>query len=131
MNRTHNSNDEDSAREISCHVDGGAGRKQGQQITIDVLEKYRPLFKHLNGKQIARLNLTDDRIVTYIGTHPELNRHQVGIVASKYMKLNPNWSQPKYLNIMNNLLCGVPMTYIRKISDHTFLQLAHQKTASE
>ncbi|XP_073946706.1 uncharacterized protein [Choristoneura fumiferana] len=102
-----------------------AGNK-ANTITIDVLEKYRPLFKHLNGKQIARLNLTDDRIVTYIGTHPELNRHQVGIVASKYMKLNPNWSQPKYLNIMNNLLCGVPMTYIRKISDHTFLQLAHQ-----
>ncbi|XP_045542534.1 uncharacterized protein LOC106712274 [Papilio machaon] len=100
--------------------------KPNEEITIQTLELYRPLFKYLNGKEIAKLNLTDNRILTYIGTHAELNRHQVGVVASKYIKLNRRWSEPKYLNLMNNLLCGVPMTYMRRIPENTYLQLTHQ-----
>ncbi|KPJ13762.1 hypothetical protein RR48_10946 [Papilio machaon] len=100
--------------------------KPNEEITIQTLELYRPLFKYLNGKEIAKLNLTDNRILTYIGTHAELNRHQVGVVASKYIKVNRRWSEPKYLNLMNNLLCGVPMTYMRRIPENTYLQLTHQ-----
>lgn len=47
-------------------------------VSYETLEMYRPLFKYVNGREIARLNLSDDRILNYIGTHPELNRHQVG-----------------------------------------------------
>ncbi|XP_031769959.2 uncharacterized protein LOC113523026 [Galleria mellonella] len=102
-----------------------AGNKPSS-ISYQTLEMYRPLFKYLNGREIARLNLSDDRILMYIGTHADLNRHQVGVVASKYIQLNKNWMQPKYLNMMNNLLCGVPMTFMRKIPENTYLQLAHQ-----
>ncbi|XP_068629122.1 uncharacterized protein [Battus philenor] len=100
--------------------------KPTEEITIQTLELYRPLFKYLNGKEISKLNLSDDRILTYIGTHAELNRHQVGVIASKYIKINKHWSEPKYLNLMNNLLCGVPMTFMRRIPENTYLQLAHQ-----
>ncbi|XP_013167341.1 PREDICTED: uncharacterized protein LOC106117527 isoform X2 [Papilio xuthus] len=100
--------------------------KPNEEITIQTLELYRPLFKYLNGKEIAKLNLTDNRILIYIGTHADLNRHQVGVVASKYIKLNRHWSEPKYLNLMNNLLCGVPMTYMRRLPENTYLQLTHQ-----
>lgn len=51
------------------------------RATMDIshltLEMYRPLFKYINGREIARLNLSDERILTYIGTHAELDRHQV------------------------------------------------------
>ncbi|XP_013148382.1 PREDICTED: uncharacterized protein LOC106110960 [Papilio polytes] len=100
--------------------------KPNEEISIQTLELYRPLFKYLNGKEIAKLNLTDNRILTYVGTHAELNRHQVGVVASKYIKLNRRWSEPKYLNLMNNLLCGVPMTFMRRVPENTYLQLTHQ-----
>ncbi|XP_063634152.1 uncharacterized protein LOC134804822 isoform X2 [Cydia splendana] len=52
------------------------GRKP-REITYKTLEIYRPLFKYLSGQQMAQLNLNDPRIVNYIGTHPELTRHQV------------------------------------------------------
>ncbi|OWR49710.1 hypothetical protein KGM_213954 [Danaus plexippus plexippus] len=102
------------------------GNRSTNEITSDVLELYRPLFKYINGREIARLNLSDERILTYIGTHSDLDRHQVGVVASKYIEINPNWSQPKYLNLMNNLLCGVPMTFMRKIPENSYLQLSRQ-----
>lgn len=47
------------------------------EIEYETLEMYRPLFKYINGKEIARLNLSDTKILTFIGTHPDLNRHQV------------------------------------------------------
>lgn len=50
----------------------------------------------------------------------------MGVVANKYIELNKHWSQPKYLNLMNNLLCGVPMTFMRKIPENIYLQLSHQ-----
>lgn len=51
---------------------------------------------------------------------------QVGVVASRYLQLNPRWTEPRYLNLMNNLLCGVPMTFMRRIPENTYLQLTHQ-----
>ncbi|XP_028164464.1 uncharacterized protein LOC114355694 [Ostrinia furnacalis] len=96
------------------------------EISSIVLEMYRPLFKYLNGKEMARLNLSDEKILTFIGTHSDLDRHQVGVVASKYIRLNDRWMEPKYLNMMNNILCGVPMTFMRKVPESTFLQLTHQ-----
>lgn len=51
---------------------------------------------------------------------------QVGVVASKYIELNKDWSRPRYLNIMNNLLCGVPMIFMRRLPVSTYLQLSHQ-----
>ncbi|XP_034824147.1 uncharacterized protein [Maniola hyperantus] len=90
------------------------------------LELYRPLFKYINGREIARLNLSDERILTYIGTHADLDRHQVGVVTSKYIEVNKVWTSPRYLNIMNNLLCGVPMTFMRRLPISTYLQLSHQ-----
>ncbi|CAK1548615.1 unnamed protein product [Leptosia nina] len=95
-------------------------------ISYETLAKYRPLFRYLSGKEIARLNLSDSKILSYIGTHADLDRHQVGLVASKYIRLNEKWSEPRYLNLMNNLLCGVPMTFMRKIPENTYLQLSHQ-----
>ncbi|CAH1643289.1 unnamed protein product [Spodoptera littoralis] len=95
-------------------------------VTYETLEKFRPLFKHVNARDIARLNLSDDKILSYIGTHPDLNRHQVGVVASRYIQLNPRWTEPRYLNLMNNLLCGVPMIFMRRIPENTYLQLTHQ-----
>lgn len=53
------------------------GNRSTNEITSDVLELYRPLFKYINGREIARLNLSDERILTYIGTHSDLDRHQV------------------------------------------------------
>ncbi|CAG4963574.1 unnamed protein product [Parnassius apollo] len=53
------------------------GQKRTDQITYQTLEMYRPLFKYLNGKDIAKLNLSDTRILRYIGTHAGLDRHQV------------------------------------------------------
>ncbi|KAL4705257.1 hypothetical protein ACJJTC_010276 [Scirpophaga incertulas] len=100
--------------------------KNPDQISHEVLEMYRPLFKYLNGREMANLNLSDDRILTYIGTHADLNRHQVGVIASKYIKINPRWKEPYYLNQMNNLLCGVPMTVMRRVPFNTYLQLNHQ-----
>ncbi|XP_064076860.1 uncharacterized protein LOC113392612 [Vanessa tameamea] len=100
--------------------------KPTRLITYDTLERYRPLFKYVTGREMARLNLSDERILTYIGTHADLDRHQVGVVASKYIKINKYWSEPRYLNLMNNLLCGVPMTFMRKIPENTYLQLSHQ-----
>ncbi|KAM3958241.1 uncharacterized protein ACR2FA_007684 [Aphomia sociella] len=102
------------------------GDRKTETISYETLEMYRPLFKYLNGREIARLNLSDDRILTYIGTHADLNRHQVGVVASKYIQVNKDWMQPKYLNLMNNLLCGVPMTFMRRVPENTYLQLTHQ-----
>ncbi|XP_063634151.1 uncharacterized protein LOC134804822 isoform X1 [Cydia splendana] len=101
------------------------GRKP-REITYKTLEIYRPLFKYLSGQQMAQLNLNDPRIVNYIGTHPELTRHQVGVVASKYIKINPNWRKIASLNNMNNLLCGVPMTFMRKLDGAEYLKLEHQ-----
>ncbi|XP_063547409.1 uncharacterized protein LOC134754880 [Cydia strobilella] len=101
------------------------GRKPSD-ITYKTLEIYRPLFKYLSGQQIAQINLSDPRIVNYIGTHPELTRHQVGVVASKYIKINPNWRKITSLNNMNNLLCGVPMTFMRKLDGAEYLKLEHQ-----
>ncbi|XP_050352552.1 uncharacterized protein LOC126774931 [Nymphalis io] len=100
--------------------------KPTRMISHNTLELYRPLFKYVTGREMARLNLSDERILTYIGTHADLDRHQVGVVASKYIKMNKYWSEPKYLNLMNNLLCGVPMTFMRKIPENTYLQLSHQ-----
>ncbi|CAH2099643.1 unnamed protein product [Euphydryas editha] len=100
--------------------------KPTNTISYETLEMYRPLFKYITGREMARLNLKDERILTYIGTHPDLNRHQMGVVANKYIELNKNWSEPKYLNLMNNLLCGVPMTFMRRIPENIYLQLSHQ-----
>lgn len=50
----------------------------------------------------------------------------MGVVANKYIELNKHWAEPKYLNLMNNLLCGVPMTFMRKIPENIYLQLSHQ-----
>ncbi|KAL0849943.1 hypothetical protein ABMA28_011866 [Loxostege sticticalis] len=102
------------------------GNRHPIEITPRILEQYRPLFKYLNGNEIAKLNLTDERILTYIGTHADLDRHQVGIVASRYIKLNPRWMEPRYLNLMNNILCGVPMNFMRKQAENTYLQLTHE-----
>ncbi|KOB71240.1 Phosphate binding protein, partial [Operophtera brumata] len=99
---------------------------QTVQITHKTLEMYRPLFKYINGREIAKLNLSDERILSYIGTHADLDRHQVGVVASKYIKLNEHWKDVKYLNLMNNLICGVPFLYMRTLSENTYLQLSHQ-----
>ncbi|CAG9576060.1 unnamed protein product [Danaus chrysippus] len=52
------------------------GNRSTEEITSDVLELYRPLFKYINGREIARLNLSDESILTYIGTHSDLDRHQ-------------------------------------------------------
>lgn len=53
--------------------------RHDSEIPYETLALYRPLFKYVNGKEMARLNLSDDRILTFIGTHPDLNRYQVGI----------------------------------------------------
>ncbi|XP_004922974.3 uncharacterized protein LOC101739572 isoform X1 [Bombyx mori] len=95
-------------------------------ISYRVLELYRPLFKHLSGREMAKLNLSDERIVYYIGTHLDLNRHQVGVIANRYIELNPNWTKPKYLNLMNNLLCGIALPLMRNIQETTYLQLSSQ-----
>ncbi|XP_053601740.1 uncharacterized protein LOC128670248 [Plodia interpunctella] len=100
--------------------------RRPDRISHATLEAYRPLFKYVNGREIARLNLSDSRILKYIGTHPDLTRHQVGVIASKYIKMNKGWTSSKYLNQMNNLLCGVPMLHMRRLEPNTFLQLSHQ-----
>ncbi|XP_047037171.1 uncharacterized protein LOC124642652 [Helicoverpa zea] len=102
------------------------GTTPTNKITFETLEKFRPLFKYVNGREMANLNLSDNKILSFIGSHPDLNRHQVGVVASKYIRLNPRWTDAKYLNIMNNLLCGVPMIFMRRIPENTYLQLTHQ-----
>ncbi|XP_075978869.1 uncharacterized protein LOC142978339 isoform X2 [Anticarsia gemmatalis] len=102
------------------------GSTPTEKISIAVLEQFRPLFKYVNGKEMARLNLLDNKILSYLGTHPDLNRHQVGVIASKYLQLNKNWTQPRYLNIMKNLLCGIPMMFMRRIPRATYMQLSHQ-----
>ncbi|CAB3245273.1 unnamed protein product [Arctia plantaginis] len=102
------------------------GSTPTHEVTYETLEKFRPLFKYINGKEMARLNLLDKRILSFIGTHPDLSRHQVGVIASQYTQLNPNWTEARYLNVMNNLLCGVPMLFMRGIPKHTYLQLTHQ-----
>lgn len=53
------------------------GNRYPEEISFKVLQMYRPLFKYLSGREIARLNLNDTNILTYIGTHAELDRHQV------------------------------------------------------
>lgn len=53
------------------------GSTPTEAIPYETLERYRPLFKYLNGKEMAKLNLSDSRILSYIGTHPDLSRHQV------------------------------------------------------
>ncbi|CAH2068941.1 unnamed protein product, partial [Iphiclides podalirius] len=58
--------------------------KRTDEVTIETLELYRPLFKYLNGKEIAKLNLTNPRILVYVGTHAELNRHQVNKTSIHY-----------------------------------------------
>ncbi|XP_041973999.1 uncharacterized protein LOC121729525 [Aricia agestis] len=95
-------------------------------IPHQTLEKYRPLFKYLSGHEIAQLNLSDDRILRFIGTHPDLNRHQVGVVASKYMKINKNWGKENFLNKLNNLLCGIPISLVRHATYDSYFTLAHQ-----
>ncbi|CAG4921844.1 unnamed protein product [Colias eurytheme] len=102
------------------------GDQDTSEISYETLAKYRPLFRYVNGKEMSKLNLSDVRILSYIGTHSHLDRHQVGLVASRYITLNPKWSEPRYLNLMNNLLCGVPMTFMRRVPENTFLQLSHQ-----
>ena len=62
------------------------GNLQTEEVTYETLEKFRPLFKYVNGREMARLNLLDTKILSFIGTHPDLNRHQVGIfVATKWL----------------------------------------------
>ncbi|KAJ2943868.1 hypothetical protein O0L34_g8194 [Tuta absoluta] len=95
-------------------------------ITYEELEMYRPLFKYVNAREIGRLNLRDTKILNFVGTYADLDRHQVGVIASKYMQLNPNWTDIGYLNSMNNLLCGVPMNFMRRLSSQVYLQLSHQ-----
>ncbi|XP_021181855.3 uncharacterized protein LOC110370396 [Helicoverpa armigera] len=102
------------------------GTTPNNKITFETLEKFRPLFKYVSGREMSNLNLSDNKILSFIGSHPDLNRHQVGVVASKYIRLNPRWTDAKYLNIMNNLLCGVPMIFMRRIPENTYLQLTHQ-----
>lgn len=68
------------------------GKRSPIEITFQTLELYRPLFKYINGREIARLNLSDERILQYVGTHPELNRHQVYV--------------PQYLIIFFYILYG-------------------------
>ncbi|XP_045530069.1 uncharacterized protein LOC123717864 [Pieris brassicae] len=102
------------------------GRRKTIDISYETLEKYRPLFKYINGKEIARLNLSDPKILSFIGTHAELDRHQVGVIASKYISINTKWWEPRNLNLMNNILCGIPMTFMRQLPQNTFLQLSHQ-----
>ncbi|XP_047523419.1 uncharacterized protein LOC125061840 [Pieris napi] len=102
------------------------GRRKTIDISYETLQRYRPLFKYISGKEIARLNLSDPKILSFIGTHAELDRHQVGVIASKYISINKQWSEPRYLNIMNNILCGIPMTFMRQLPVNTFLQLSHQ-----
>lgn len=62
---------------------------KGDRKTIDIphwtLEMYRPLFKYLDGREMARLNLSDPRILTFIGTHAELSRHQVYIYIALFL----------------------------------------------
>lgn len=53
------------------------GNHLAEEITYQTLEMYRPLFKYINGREIAKLNLSDERILSYIGTHADLDRHQV------------------------------------------------------
>lgn len=54
---------------------------KGDRKTVEIphwtLEMYRPLFKYLNGREMAKLNLSDPKILSFVGTHAELNRHQV------------------------------------------------------
>ncbi|KAI5642291.1 hypothetical protein NE865_05653 [Phthorimaea operculella] len=96
------------------------------EITYEELEMYRPLFKYVNAREIGRLNLTNTKILNFVGTHADLDRHQVGVIASKYMQLNPRWREVKYLNYMNNLLCGVPMNFMRMLKSPVYLQLSYQ-----
>ncbi|CAG9782812.1 unnamed protein product [Diatraea saccharalis] len=102
------------------------GDFETHEVPYQVLAKYRPLFKYVSAREIARLNLSDERILSFVGTHTELDRHQVGVVASRYIQMNPHWSEPHYLNLMNNLLCGVPMSFMRKIPEANYLQLSRQ-----
>ncbi|CAH0406098.1 unnamed protein product [Chilo suppressalis] len=102
------------------------GNRKTKQIPYHELELFRPLFKHLSGREIARLNMSDDRILVYIGTHADLDRHQVGVTASKYISQNRDWAEPPYMNLMNNLLCGVPLSLMRKIPEGHYLLLTPQ-----
>lgn len=51
---------------------------------------------------------------------------KVGVVANRYVKLNSDWNTPKYLNLMNNLICGVPMSFMKNIKESYYLQLSNQ-----
>ncbi|XP_037964482.2 uncharacterized protein LOC119691306 [Plutella xylostella] len=93
-------------------------------ISVRTLELYRPLFKYVNAREMARLNLSDPKIVLYLGTHPDLNRHQVGVIARKLVALRPGWHRPALLTLMNNLLCGLPVVLLHQIRDDALLQLA-------
>lgn len=61
--------------------------KPTNTVSYETLEMYRPLFKYITGREIARLNLSDERILNYIGTHPDLNRHQVPFCFMSYKQL--------------------------------------------
>ncbi|XP_050673239.1 uncharacterized protein LOC126971126 [Leptidea sinapis] len=52
------------------------GKTHAIDVTYETLARFHPLFKYVGGKEIARLNLSDPRILNYIGTHPDLDRHQ-------------------------------------------------------
>lgn len=58
------------------------GSTPTQKVPYSTLEMYRPLFKYITGREMARLNLSDNKILSFIGTHPELNRHQVKLNIS-------------------------------------------------
>lgn len=53
-----------------------AGRK-AVEMKYEELEQYRPLFKYVTAREMARLNMNDTRILSFIGTHPDLTRHHV------------------------------------------------------
>lgn len=69
------------AREkLSATWDVIKGNRKTVEIPHWTLEMYRPLFKYLNGREMAKLNLSDTKILTFIGTHAELSRHQVQVL---------------------------------------------------
>ncbi|XP_049888070.1 uncharacterized protein LOC126382295 [Pectinophora gossypiella] len=100
--------------------------RKASEVPHYELEMYRPLFKYLSGREISRLNLSDDRILRFIGTHPDLDRHQMGVVATKILRTIPNWRDANYINLMNNILCGIPMHILHNLSINIFLQFPHQ-----
>lgn len=60
------------------------GDLKTSDVPYETLEYFRPLFKYLSGREMAKLNLSDTRILMYIGTHSGLNRHQVSILTGSY-----------------------------------------------